>query len=342
MAKSTTIEILLTIPFSDNLLEKLQDVSPKLKITIQDASTADDIPPEKWAQVEVLYTNGLLPELPQAPNLRWVQSHWDDMSFIFHSSLVEKADLVLTTMSGAVSSTVAEYAVMMVLSMGHGLPELIGMQENTEWPEDSKSRFSPPCEIRGSTVGIVGYGSVGREIARLLYPFGVTILATKRDAMNPRDSGYVSEGLGDPEGNYFHRLYPIQALSSMLKECDFVIVTLPYTDMTSGIIGKEELDVMKPTAYLINIGKGGIVQEDALLSALQENIIAGAVLDVFESEPLIPESPFWNLPNVIVTPHIAGATSQYNDRAMELFMINLKRYLSGAPVFNRFDIKRGY
>jgi len=191
-------------------------------------------------------------------------------------------------------------------------------------------------------VGIVGYGSIGREIARLLNVFGAKVLAAKRDVMHPEDQGYIIPGLGDPAGDAFHRLYPYQALKSMLKECDFVVVALPLTAETRGLIGAEEIAAMKPSAYLVNLARGGTVDQAALLAALQEKRIAGAALDVFVEEPLPAGHSFWKLPNVIVTPHIAGMSAHYNERAMDLFVENCKRYLAGSPLLNRFDPQKGY
>ena len=191
-------------------------------------------------------------------------------------------------------------------------------------------------------MGLVGYGSIGREIARLLQPFGTTILAAKRDVRHPQDAGYTEEGLGDPEGNYFTRLYPIQALKSMLKLCDFVVVCVPLTPDTRNLISEAELTVLKPTAQLINIGRGGVVDQAALFTALQERHLAGAALDVFAEEPLPSSSPFWRMPTVIVTPHIGGMSAAYQYRAIKLFTENLKRYLEGITLLNRFDVMKGY
>jgi phosphoglycerate dehydrogenase-like enzyme len=235
----------------------------------------------------------------------------------------------------------AEFALAMILALGHRLPEINAQQNRSEWPRDHWERFRPQ-ELRTSTVGIIGYGSIGREVARLVRAVGATVLAAKRDAMHPADTGYTIPGLGDPTGDLFNRLYPYQAVRSMLKECDFVVVAAPLTSETRGLIGAAELAAMKPTAFLINMARGGIVDQGALLAALQERRIAGAALDVFSEEPLPSNSPFWKLPNVIVTPHIGGMSMHYNERAIDLFKENLRRYLTGAPLLNRFDPQKGY
>jgi phosphoglycerate dehydrogenase-like enzyme len=255
--------------------------------------------------------------------------------------LIKKPGVLATTLSGAAASQMAEFAVTMMLALGHRLPDLNAHQKRVEWPKDRWDRFLP-VELRGSTVGIVGYGSIGRQIARLLQPTGATILAVKRDAMNPHDTGYVPADMGDPEGDLAHRIYPPQAIRSMFKECDFVIITLPKTPHTSKLIGAEEIAALKTTAFLIDVSRGGIVDHAALIPALKDRKIAGAALDVYPEEPLPSDSPLWKLPNVILTPHISGNTPHYNERAMQLFTENLRRYLADLPLYNIIDLEGGY
>ncbi len=338
---TTPIEVLITLPFTEELLNQLHGVSPRLQITPFRARKPEEIPPEVWARSEVLYTNNVLPTPEQAPRLRWIQFHWAGIDHILDSPLINKPDLIITTLSGVAATKAAEHAMLMLLALGQHLPDLIAVQKKGEWPRDRWERFAPQ-ELRTSTVGIVSYGSIGRQIARLLREFGPTILATKRDVMHPEDTGYIPEGQGDVAGELVHRLYPPQALQSMLKECDFVVVTIPLTRDTQHMITAAELAVMKPSAYLIDISRGGVIDPNALLAALRDRKIAGAALDVFEQEPLPADHPLWKLPNVIITPHLAGFTPQYDQRAANLFAENLTRYLAGLPLYNHFDPQRGY
>jgi phosphoglycerate dehydrogenase-like enzyme len=170
----------------------------------------------------------------------------------------------------------------------------------------------------------------------------VKVLAAKREVMLPIDTGYTIEGHGDPEGNLFHRLYPIQALKSMVSECDYVVVSLPLTPETRGLIGAEEIKAMKPGAFLIVVSRGGIVDESALAEALTEKRLGGAALDVFAKEPLPAEHPLWQLSNVILTPHVSGFSPKYKERAGLMFAENLQRYLHSEPMLNRFDPERSY
>lgn len=339
--RNSPIEVLVTIPFSDQELQKLRDVSPRLHFTTVQAREPGEVPKETWARTEVLYTDQLLPTPEQAPALRWLQFHWAGVDFAVNYPLFKKPDLMITTLSGAAAPQMAEFAMAVLLSLAHRMPELYAHQARAEWPRDRWERFRPQ-ELRDSTVGIVGYGSIGRELARLLKAFGATILAAKQDVMHPEDKGYTIPGLGDPTGDLFDRLYPYQAVKSMMKESDFVVVSTPLTPQTRGMIGAAEIAEMKPTAFLINMGRGGVVDQAALLLALQERRIAGAALDVFTDEPLPANSPFWKAPNTIITPHVAGMSVNYNARAIDLFVENLKRYLTGAPLLNRFEGQRGY
>jgi phosphoglycerate dehydrogenase-like enzyme len=236
---------------------------------------------------------------------------------------------------------VAEYALMAMLSLGHKLPLTCAYQSKKIWPPDRWESLKA-AELHGSTVGLLGYGSIAREIARLLQPFNVEILATKKNLMELEDTGYIPAGLGDPEGVLFKRLYPPEAMVPILKLCDFVVVCLPLTGDTCGAIGKKELAAMKKTAYLVALGRGGQVNEQALAEALREGRIAGAMLDVFETEPLPKESPLWEVPNLAITPHIAGNTSRYDQLVYDLFTANLHRYMIGEPLFNPYLPERGY
>jgi phosphoglycerate dehydrogenase-like enzyme len=273
--------------------------------------------------------------------LRWIQFHWAGVNHAIDAPILSKPGLVATTLSGAGATKLAEYIMMMLLALGQHLPDLFAYQESREWPQDRWERFAP-LELRESTVGIVGYGSIGRQVARLLHPFGAQVLACKQDAMQPVDSGYTPEGYGDPAGDFVHRLYPTQALRSMLKQCDFVVITVPLTPATLGMIGAEQLAALKPGAFLVDVSRGGVLHQEALIHALEENKIAGAALDVFPEEPLPEDSPLWEMPNVIITPHISGVTPNYDQRAVELFARNLERYIEGEPLYNVIDPNLGY
>lgn len=341
MASSQPMQVLITIPLADDLLARLQRLSPLLKVTHIPARKVEEIPVEVWNRTEILYTAWLMPDPELVPNLRWIQSHLAGVDYALSSPILAQENVRFTTLSGAAASQVAEFALTMMLALGHRVPALLEAQSGAEWPEYRYKRFNP-VEIRGATVGLVGYGSIARQLARLLHPMGASILAIKRDVLHPADDGFIYEDEGDPHGDYFTRLYPVQALHSVLKKCDYVVLTLPLTNETRGLFGEKALAAMKPGSFLIQVGRGGVIDEDALLKSLQDGHLGGAALDVFQHEPLPAEHPFWRLPNMIISPHIAWLSPHYNERAMALFSENLHRYLAGSPLLNQYKPERGY
>ena len=342
MSKSSTpVNVLITLPFGSSLIKPLQEVSPLLRITVHPAQAVADVPDELWGRCEVLYTDRVLPDPELAPNIGWVQLHWAGIESLTNSALFAKPGISVTTLSGAAASQSAEYILTMLLALGHQIPGLAAAQKKADWPKDRWERFKPR-ELRTSTVGIIGYGSIGRQVARLLREFGTTVLATKNDAMHPADSGYSPEEMGDQDGDFVHRLYPAKAVKSMVKDCDFIVVCVPLTENTRGLINAEVLAACKPNAYLIDISRGNIIDHSALIKALNDHKLAGAALDVFPEEPLPEKSPLWGMSNVIITPHIAGVSNQYDQRAVRLFAENLSRYIADLPLYNVFDPKKGY
>ena len=342
-SKSPSVEVLITTPFTPSLIAPLQEVSHSLRITVHPAQNINEVPNELWARCEVLYTDHIIPDSELAPKLKWVQHHHAGIDSSLEFLANDRPTLTVTTLSGAAASQIAEHVLTMLLAFARQLPVFSALQKKSEWPKD-KDRWEriKLRELRTSTVGIVGYGSIGRQVARLLKEFGGTVLATKFDAMQPIDSGYTTKDLGDPYGDYVHRLYPGQAIKSMVKDCDFIVIGVPLSEKTHDLIDVDVLAACKPTAYLIDVSRGGIVNHTALIKALQEHKLAGAALDVFPKEPLPEKSPLWGMPNVIITPHIAGVSAQYNERAIALFAENLSRYLADLPLYNIFNPKRGY
>jgi phosphoglycerate dehydrogenase-like enzyme len=337
------INIICTSNLSQQQQKRLRDVSERVKLTVIPATKPADIPEERWANADVLYTWNVLPDPQIAPNLQWVQFNSAGIDPFLDHPLLQKKDLMVTTMSGVITGQIAEYVLMAMLAFGQQLPKLNRLKAAHQWPsEKEKWTDLTPRELRHSTVGILGYGSIGRQVARLLQPFGATVLAAKKDVMHPEDKGYIMEGMGDPHGDFFDRLYPITALHSLLGESDFVVVSLPLTEETHYILDQAAFHSMKPSAILINVGRGGLVDQEALVAALQEKELAGAALDVFEEEPLPEGSPLWDFENVILSPHIAGLSRSLGEETLSLFIENLNRYLAELPLYNRIDRRRGY
>ncbi len=330
------INVLITLPFPDVLIEKLGGISPQLVCTQREEPDPEDI-----ADVDVLYTFSALPHPDDAPRLKWVQFHSAGIDHIIDHPLYTDSEIELTTTSGIHAIPVAEYVLAQMLAFAHHLPKMFEDKLHTRWPRDRWARYKPD-ELHGATVGIVGYGSIGRQVARLTQALGMKVLALKRDVRNLNDAVYTMSGVGDPEAAIPERIYPPQALHSFLGECDYVVLSAPLTKTTRGMISAEALATMKPSAILINVARGGLVDQAALVKALKEGTLAGAALDVYEEEPLPADSPLWDLPNVILSPHVSGYTPHYDDRAVEIFVENLRRFLAGEPLINLVDRMRGY
>ncbi|GAB4547657.1 MAG: D-2-hydroxyacid dehydrogenase [Anaerolineae bacterium] len=336
------INVLVLVDFSDATLNRLKGLSPRLKITKLAARAANDVPREIWATTEILYTHRPLPEPEQALKLRWIQLHFAGVDSIIEAPIFQNEGIILTSASGIHASTIAEFSFAMILAHARKIPLMLKSQRNAEWAENRFELFMPR-ELRGSTLGIIGYGSIGRAAARLGKAFGMNVLASKRNVMQPAAiNEYEEPGVGDPTGELVDRLYPPQAVRSMLAESDFVLCTLPLTSETRGSINAEVISAMKPHAFFVNIGRGGVVDEEALVAALQQGKIGGAGLDVFANEPLPQSSPLWAMENVIISPHISGNSPRYAERAAEVFAENLERYLERRELLNRVDLSRGY
>jgi phosphoglycerate dehydrogenase-like enzyme len=334
------VNVLITLPYPEPMLARLQAVSPKIAFHVHPARTPEELPEELLPQIEILYTIDTLPSPESIPNLSWIQFHFAGIDHIRNNPLL-RSKVRVTTMSGAAMPQMAEFALMSILALGRRLPLMMIDKASKLWAEDRLKRFRPQ-DLRGSTVGIVGYGSVGREIARLCRAFGAKVLATKRDLKNLEDTGFAPEGLGDPNADLVDRMYPPQALRTMVPECDFLVITVPLTRDTRGLVGEEVLASLKADAFLIDISRGGVVDHGALITALNDGRLAGAALDVYPLEPLPEKSPLWEIPNVIISPHVAGASSHYYEQATELFAANLQRYIEGQTLLNLYDPKLGY
>lgn len=336
--QSEKIDVTVAMDFSDDIMNEIRAVSPRLHVERH----FPNVPDRVWTNTEVLYSLYNFPTPEQAPHLRWIQMHTAGIEHALKERIMLAEDVTITTASGIHVTQVAELTLSMMLAFIYRLPLLMEHKARAEWSDDRDALFSQH-ELRGSTIGIVGYGSLGREIARLSRAFGMRVLATKRQLMDSVEhEGYTETGTGDPEGKIPDRLYPPEALASMARECDFVVLTVPLTETTRHMVDERIFDAMKPTAYLINMARGGVVDEKALINALAADKIAGAGLDVFEEEPLPPGSPLWNLDNVIISPHVGGFSATLHRRAAGIFIENLGRYLENRPLLNVFDRERGY
>jgi phosphoglycerate dehydrogenase-like enzyme len=333
------VHVLMTAPFPDHLLGKIRAVSPEVQL--EQVQLADrKWPAERTTSAEVMYAIDAIPRPEQAPNLRWVQTHWAGIEHLREHSLWD-SDIVVTNTSGIHAPNIAQYVMVQILAWAHRAPRWFYYQQRGEWPRGRWEKFVPD-ELRGKTLGIAGYGSIGREVARLARCFGMRVLATKRDARHIEDEQYSLTGTGDPAGTLAARIYPGEATRSMVAECDYVVIALPHTERTHHLFDEQMFRAMKPTAFLVNVGRGDVVKESDLVRALKKGWIAGAGLDVFATEPLPADSPLWKLDNVILSPHVSGFTEAYDERAADLFVENLRRYLRGEPMLNVVNREQGY
>jgi phosphoglycerate dehydrogenase-like enzyme len=337
LSRAEPVYVLSTLSFPDELLDRLRGVSPRVVVRQHNAARVDEVPSELWDNVEVLYTMSAIPDPAHTPGLRWVQLHSAGVNHVLDTPLWA-SEVTITTVSGIHAPTIAEYVLMMMLAFAHRLRPMLDYQARGEWPSGRWRKFVPQ-ELRGATLGIVGYGNIGQEIGRLAYALGMRVLGLRRRQAHNQLKYELPELGGGTEPD---RWYAPDQLTEMLPACDYVTLTVPYTSATHHLIDEGALRAMKPTAVLINVARGAVVDEVALIRALGEGWIAGAGLDVFEREPLPEDSPLWTMENVIISPHVAGFSPYYDERATALFAENLRRYLAGEPLLNQVERGREY
>jgi phosphoglycerate dehydrogenase-like enzyme len=289
---------------------------------------------------DVLFTLRVPDELMnRAPQLQWIQLLSAGADHILKGVLAERKNVAVTTASGVAASTIAEYTIGSMLAWAHGLHLTLRSQLRREWKRTGFMDIEP---MRGKTLGVIGYGSIGRETARIAHGLGMNVLALKRNPQERRDEGWNPPGVGDPEGSIPSGWYSPEQCADILHESHYITVTLPLTPQTRGLIGRREIATMRPDAYIVNVGRGEVIDQDGLTEALRERRIGGAGLDVFEREPLESESALWELENVILTPHVSGGFKEYNTACCELFAANLQRFRNGQPLMNLVDRNAGY
>lgn len=306
-------------------LEAIRAVSPELEVVRpkDDAEAA-----ELFREAEILFTYQLPGPLANAPRLKWVQLTSAGAEHLLEAVQEGRPDLLVTTASGIHRVPIAEFVVWAMITLSRRLGQVLRESSARQW-QPQPPRFYYGEEIRGKTLGVLGLGAIGREVAAVGRAMGMRTLGFRRSGGSAEEAG--ADGLFGPEG-----------LDAMLPQCDFLVVALPLTPETTGLLGERELRAMKPTGYLVNVARGAIVEQEALVRALREGWIAGAALDVFAEEPLPESSELWGLPNLVITPHLAGATMPYLERATDVFIENLRRYLAGGEMVNLLDRKKGY
>ncbi len=277
------------------------------------------------ADTEVLIARSLPKDvIKRSPKLKWIQ-----MTFAGMERIVQDKDLVaspvkLTNASGIQAEAISEYVVTLMLAFDKHLPEFAELKREKKWQPITM------ISLASQTVGILGLGNIGKEIAKRSKALGMTVVAydRPRKVMRAQNVDKLVTGAA--------------GIAEIFKTCDFVVSALPSTPATNGLIGEKELRRMKLSAHFLNISRGAIVNEPALIKALEEKWIAGAGLDVFATEPLPKESKLWDFPNTILSPHTCGRLDDTDSMVTDLFCLNLKRYLAGKRLLNLVDKKAGF
>jgi phosphoglycerate dehydrogenase-like enzyme len=327
-------------------LDRIREAAPGTRLVMVSREGIADGPLD---DVEVLLRGFISADafdrvLAKAPRLAWVHSASAGVENVLTPQSRERG-VVITNARGVFSRPIAEYVLMMILAVSRRLPQLLELQRERTWqPLEG-------AELRDVTVGIVGLGSIGRAVGALATSFGCRVIATRRRPAVGTGSGAPPSAdaladIGDDAPSLgelmLDRVAGPEGLPALVAESDFVVLALPLTPETENVIDDEMLRQMKPGAWLINIARGRLVDDRALLRALREGRIGGAVLDAFREEPLPSGSPFYELPNVIVTPHTSWSSGRVLDRSIGLFCDNLRRFARGQTLLNIVDPAAGY
>jgi len=315
--------ILIHLP-AENIPQKtrehIQNLTPEYKLII--TNDKEEIEPilETIEIAAVRFPPGWF---TRAPNLRWYQQWGAGTDWLLQHPDIAQMDFTLTNASGVHAIPISEHIVAMMLAFSRQLPAAFQAQSRREWLRDV-----PAFELAGSTMLLIGVGAIGQRTAQIASALGMRVIGIRR---NPSDELLEVDQMVGPD-----------ALLDVLPEADFVVLTVPLTEDTRQMLNTRAFKKMKSSAYVINIGRGGTIDEEAMIQALRSGAIAGAGLDVFGSEPLPADSPLWGMENVIITAHYSGNTPYYDERALEIFVDNLERYVSGKPLRNVVDKQAGY
>jgi len=260
-----------------------------------------------------------------APKLRWIHLFNIGLDKFLDTHAVPE-HIALTNSRGVGAGAMADHALMLMLAFSRSLVHWVQQQQRGLW---ERAQYGHMVTLEGRTIGILGFGAIGRQVARRARGFGMRVLATRRATIEGPQHG-------DPDAD---ALLPMDA---MLAASDFVVIAAPLTAETNGLVNADALQRMKPTAYLINLARGRIVVETALVAALAGGRLAGAGLDVFETEPLPAHSPLWTMPNVVITPHVSAGSTTVMDETADLWSKNLEKFIAHEPLLTLVTPSRGY
>jgi phosphoglycerate dehydrogenase-like enzyme len=278
---------------------------------------------------DVAFTPFVDRDLFPLPRLRWVQSPAVGVGGLMFPELLASG-VVLTTARGIRARSIAEHILGVTIALARRLPHAVQAQAAHRWAQDELEGPSSGVRVlNGSHLGIVGLGAIGIELAAIAAPFGFRVSAIRRRPDRPKPAGVDA-------------VWPPDRLLDLLAQSDVVVIAAPHTPDTRRLIGRREIEAMKPGAFLINVSRGKMIDDQAVVEALKDGRLGGAALDVFTTEPLEPGSPYWDLPTVIVTPHTSGSMQDYWTPLVALFSENLRRFESGRDLLNVVDQVAGY
>jgi phosphoglycerate dehydrogenase-like enzyme len=326
---SSSLKVVSTFPFTSASQQLLKEAAGTQAVVV---TTSDELS-VYLSDAEILCSSTVPANWRTlAPGLRWLQFPGAGIDSLASTGLLDAdSGVIVTTAAGIHATTISEYVFGSMLMFNWNWPQMVRLQDEHVWARSATWYHLGGHELAGQTLGIIGLGSIGRRIAQLGRAFGMRVLGTRRSIQNQ----------GDQELDV-DQSFPPEQLHELLRLSDFVVISVPLTRKTEKLIGETELRIMRRNAYLVNIARGRVIDEQALVRALREGWIAGAGLDVTEEEPLPSESPLYSLPNVILTPHISGNSAHYDTRLAALFADNLKRYGVGQQLQNQYDPSRGY
>jgi phosphoglycerate dehydrogenase-like enzyme len=325
------MHVLVDLPLHEPTLSRLH-ANADLQIEIApEGSGKREFPRALLERADILLCEQPPANFEACQNLRWIQISSAGYTQLFGLDLPGR-NIRATNARGCFDVPIAEWNVAMMINLARNLRQMIRNQESRTW--DRGAQFQ--TEIRGKTVGLWGYGGIGRETARLSRAMGLRVHVLSRSGVHPDHNVYVVPGTGDPEASFPVRVFTHEQKSEFLRGLDFLILAMPLTPETEGVIGEAELEILGPNAFLLNPARGPLVREQALIDALRNGTIAGAALDTHYAYPLPPGHPLWAFPNVILTPHISGSSLSpyFLERVWDIFSCNLDRWRSGMPLLN--------
>ncbi len=337
-ATSGTVRVGIAFGFEPAAIADFRSISPDLDLRITDRADQAGIDEIALDDLDGLIGRSLPTEGSRTPSLRWLQVLSAGVEYLVGDGLEWPTGVELTNARGAYATPIAQYTIGAILRVAERVDLRRDRQLLQSWSDGPEDALLGE-QVRGRTLVIVGYGGIGREIARLAAAHGLRVLAVKADPTVHADDSFRAPGTGDPDGSIPERFVGIDELRSIARDADYVSVTLPLTARTRGVVSREVLAALPAHAWIINTGRGPVIDEAALAELLADRRIGGAVLDVFSEEPLPSSSPFWRLPNVVITPHVSGASSE---ALGGLVAENLRRFVGGEPLLNRVDPARGY